>query len=273
MTATSPQLGQVQETLLIPLYFRAVESQRPDAIITDSYAVEIVEALDYDFAKFNHAWKVQLDVAIRTEIFDRLTKEFLTAHPSSIVVNLGAGLDGRFLRLDNGRVRWLDLDLPDAIALRRQFYTESERNQFLALSVLDTAWIDALAVRESDSVLLLAEGLFCYFTEAELKSLLRSLVDRLPDAQLVFQSISPEFVQQQHRVPAINSTQAVFRWGIESGRELESWDSRIKFIDEWAFIDQHPARWGLLRLARYWPPAYKKIRDVMKISHLRFRHS
>jgi O-methyltransferase involved in polyketide biosynthesis len=38
--------------------------------------------------------------------------------PKGTVINLGAGLDDTFSRVDNGRVSWYNLDLPDASACR-----------------------------------------------------------------------------------------------------------------------------------------------------------
>jgi O-methyltransferase involved in polyketide biosynthesis len=47
----SPTLTGVPETLLIPLYYRAQESQRPDAMLNDTKAEEIIRKLDYDFSR------------------------------------------------------------------------------------------------------------------------------------------------------------------------------------------------------------------------------
>ena len=45
---TSPTLSGVAETLLLPLYIRALESQRPDALLKDDKAVALVKQMDYD---------------------------------------------------------------------------------------------------------------------------------------------------------------------------------------------------------------------------------
>jgi O-methyltransferase involved in polyketide biosynthesis len=42
-------LSGVAETLLIPLYLRAMESQRPDALLKDEKAVALVTQSGYDF--------------------------------------------------------------------------------------------------------------------------------------------------------------------------------------------------------------------------------
>ena len=69
--------------------------------------------------------------------------------PGATVVVLGAGLDGRFWRVDNGQVTWFDLDMPEVIRLRQRYYTESERNRFLAKSIFDFTWINDVTVHAS----------------------------------------------------------------------------------------------------------------------------
>ena len=54
-------------------------------------------------------------------LFDEQVGRFLKSFPDGIVVNMGCGLDTRFPRVDNGKVLWFDLDLPEAIAIRRKF--------------------------------------------------------------------------------------------------------------------------------------------------------
>ena len=63
-------LGPVQETMLITLWARAVESQRADAITRDPRAVEIYHAINYDFSRFARGWKSQVGVAVRDRVID-----------------------------------------------------------------------------------------------------------------------------------------------------------------------------------------------------------
>ncbi|MGW0609036.1 class I SAM-dependent methyltransferase [Streptomyces sp. NPDC002788] len=112
MTQRGADLGTVQETLLIPLYGRAVESRKKDAILTDPRAEEIVAAIDYDFARFDNLPSLT-GAVLRTSLFDRWVTDFLAAHPAGTVVELGTGLNTRYERTDSGRARWFELDLPD----------------------------------------------------------------------------------------------------------------------------------------------------------------
>jgi O-methyltransferase involved in polyketide biosynthesis len=261
-----PQLGDVQETLLIPLYFRARETARPDAIVRDPHAVRIVAALDYNFSRFDDATNVALDCIIRSEIFDEQVMRFMSDHPGAVVVNLGAGLDARFLRLDDGHVRWFDLDMPDAIQLRQYFLPDGPRNRSIACSMFDPAWLDQVDAPAGTPILMIAEGLFCYFQEQQIRDLLVMLANRWPGVRVLFQSISPRYVQRDRSIPAVNKTRAKLLWGIEDGRQIESWDARYRYLDQWSLIDRHRRRWGRLRWLSWLPWVRSDLRKVMKVS-------
>jgi O-methyltransferase involved in polyketide biosynthesis len=66
-------------------------------------------------------------------------QHFLDIHPKAVIVNLGAGLCTRYFRVDNGEVHWYEVDFPEVIALRRQFFEESERYYCISQSMLDFA--------------------------------------------------------------------------------------------------------------------------------------
>jgi len=176
-----PDLKNVAATLLIPLYFRAQETQRPDARIKDAMAVSVVERLDYDFSRFQFEEHDHSSLVLRNRQFDWLTADFLARHPQAVVVHIGCGLDARFTRLDNGQVEWYDLELPEVVALRRQLIgEEGPRCHLLALSVLDDAWIEMVAIHRPRPFLFLAEGVFTYFEEAQVKALVLKLRQQFP---------------------------------------------------------------------------------------------
>ncbi|UTB33756.1 MAG: class I SAM-dependent methyltransferase [Methanobacterium sp. ERen5] len=115
------KLKGVQETLLIPLWSKAMEIEQPNPILTDHKAVEIVKSLDYNFPNLDKEWATQVSVVIRTELLDRAVEKFMTEHKNGAVINFGCGLDTRYSRLDNNNYSWFDLDLPSTIELRRNF--------------------------------------------------------------------------------------------------------------------------------------------------------
>jgi O-methyltransferase involved in polyketide biosynthesis len=122
-------LEGVSETLLMTLYARAHESQRPDAMLKDDKAVAMVQQLAGDFSRLRMQRHDEIAVIMRMRKFDNHARSFLTRNPNSIVVHIGCGLDTRFERVDNGQVEWFDLDMPDVIKLRK---TDQERKQPLS---------------------------------------------------------------------------------------------------------------------------------------------
>jgi hypothetical protein len=140
-------LGGVSETSLAPLYWRAMESLRPDAMIKDEKAVALVAQMSYLFDRVKQIPMNELLNSMRlifTREMDRYARNFLSRHPEAVVVHIGCGLDSRFERVDNGQVEWFDLDLPHVIELRRKFIgDEGERYHLLACSALEDAWLEA----------------------------------------------------------------------------------------------------------------------------------
>lgn len=63
--------------------------------------------------------------------------EFLKSSPDGGVVNIGCGRDSCFSRINNGRVRFHDLDLPEVVELKRRFFEVTDRYHFIPSSVLD----------------------------------------------------------------------------------------------------------------------------------------
>jgi hypothetical protein len=106
------ELEGVPETLLWTLYHRALETRRADAVLRDPVAVDLVDRIDYPFAERFGAGTLAQWQALRVRAFDREVRRFLAAHPGGTVVALGEGLETQFWRVDDGRVRWIGVDLP-----------------------------------------------------------------------------------------------------------------------------------------------------------------
>jgi len=133
------QSETVQETMLIPLWGRATYSRQYPDLLADSRAQAIIARLDYDFSPFARALGEYggISYLVRARRFDESIAAYIAAHPQATVVNLGAGLDTTFDRVDNGHIRWYDVDLPDAIAFRQTLIPETERSTCLARSAFD----------------------------------------------------------------------------------------------------------------------------------------
>jgi len=252
-------LSGVAETLLIPLYVRAIESQRPDALLKDEKALALVTQMNSDFSRVKQI-KIDKDdqvaLILRNREFDRYARDLMERYPEGIVVHIGCGLDSRFERLDNGRVEWYDLDLPEVIGLRRKLIgDEGERYHFLARSAFDGAWIDTLSIHRQRHFLFLAEGVFMYFEEAQVKSLVLMLRDNFPGAELVFDAFSPFLIRMNNFRFKISRAQisARYDWGLKRGKDLEEWGDGISLLDEWFPFDCLEPRLAHMRWMRHIP--------------------
>jgi O-methyltransferase involved in polyketide biosynthesis len=186
----------------------------------------LVEAIDYDFDKLRAARSSIVGCCLRGLCLDGWVRDFLARHPGATVVELGPGLDDRFERVDDGRVRWYDLDLPDAMALRQRFFRESDRRTFLATSALDLGWMDRVDLGHGP-LLIVAEAVIIYFSEAEARSLLRAAADRFPGAVMLLDVVSPLMYRRQERHEMLKHTSARFGWSLPDPGGLEGWDDRI----------------------------------------------
>jgi O-methyltransferase involved in polyketide biosynthesis len=179
-------LTGVSETALLTLKVRATEARRPDGVIDDPMAIQLVDAIDYDYAKFGFTRRQ--DMALRALAFDAATLSYLSDHPAATVVALAEGLQTSFYRIEasgmSERFRWLTVDLPPIVDLRNQLLPTSERVTVCAQSALDYGWMDA--VDQSEGVFITAEGLLMYLQPSEAMGLITECAKRFPGGQMMF---------------------------------------------------------------------------------------
>lgn len=222
-------LGEVQETLLIPLYGRAVETGKKRGLLRDHKAVEMVEAIDYDFARFDGGPSL-LGVVLRTCIFDVWVRSFLSEHPAGTVVEIGSGLNTRFERVDNGVLSWIDLDLPDAMALRRRFFAEFPRRRMLPVSVLDESWVRTVKTSPGP-YFFAAEAVLAFLSEHEVRQALALIAGHFPGSRIAFDTSGSWIVANQHRHDSLKKVAARIGWACDHPRELEGWGLGLRLLE------------------------------------------
>jgi O-methyltransferase involved in polyketide biosynthesis len=253
----APELGQVQETLLIPLYARARDAARRHPVLHDERAAQLVDGLDYDFSRFGGP--ALLGCVLRSAIFDGWVCCFLARHPAGTVVELGTGLNTRFDRLDNGTVRWFDLDLPDTIALRRRFFADRPRCTMLEASILDTDWFDTVAAAPGP-YLFVSEAVLVYLAGGQVRTALSQLAQWFDGSLIAFDTAGAVMVRNQHRNGSMHAVSARMQWACEDPHEIEQWGPKLLQTRTFAtpqpdVADTWPARYryGMPLLARLVP--------------------
>ena len=228
------KLTDVPETMLITLWAKAEETKRADALLHDEKAVEIIDKIEYDFSKFSKAKFSQAGCCVRAGLIDAETKDFLNKHPDAVVVQLGAGIDARYERLQCPPVtHWYDLDLEEAIKLRRQLLSESERNTYIASSMFDYGWID-IVKSHGKPVLLIIEGVLMYFESERIKAFFQELCARFDNATMLWFGVI-RFVDlfgAIFRYIRKVSKSVEFKWSLLDTKEMETWNPGIRLEKE-----------------------------------------
>ena len=215
-------LEGVSETLLMTLYVRSRETQRPDAMIRDEKAVEMVSRIETDFSRFRMQRHDEVAVLLRMKRFDSCVSDFLKRCPNAAVVHIGCGLDTRFERVDNGVVEWFDLDMPAVMALREKFIPiECIRYHTLAASVFEEDWLEEVNRFQPRPFMFIAEGVLPYFEEAQVKALFINLGKHFPGCEVVTDAHTPFVVWADNIHLALAKVKARMHWSIKNGREVE----------------------------------------------------
>lgn len=261
MADAGAEISAVSETLFLPLYSLALESQRKNPVMVDAEAVALTLELNSYFASSDKKLFQRLaagklpgtlltSMSLRIRQFDRYVSQFLERVPDGIVVNLGCGLNDRRRRVDNGTARFYDLDLPEVIALRRKFLPESDRMRFIACSVLDPGWLDELPDEPGDRFLFVAEGLFMYLPPEGVRALVVGLRERFGGCQLIAEFASEWAVRMlnspwgrgKYRRQFSLSENVTYAFGIDDPLELEGWAPGIEYLDRWTYFDEDEPR-------------------------------
>ena len=178
-------LTGVSETALLTLNGRAYQAGRPDAIIDDPMAIELVNAIDFDFDKFGRKGQ---EMALRSLAVDRCAIAYLRSHPKATVVALAEGFQTGFWRLERALPQmdfhWVSVDLEPVIALRRSLLPPSPRIVDVAQSALDYTWMDS--VDDTHGVFISAEGLLMYLQPDAAMGLIAQCAKRFPGGQMFF---------------------------------------------------------------------------------------
>ena len=280
----SAQLWDVSETGLLTLYCRAIESQTADPILVDVKTVEIANRLRPALEASNRAGLRRLardkvnstlvvHIALRAKKYDDVARDFLSRNPDGVIVNLGCGMDSRFFRIDDGRLLFFDLDLPEMIDCKRQLFEENERYRMIGASVFEAAWMDRVAAVGKRPVLFMAEGLFMYLDPDKVRALVPALQARFPGSELVCEVFNRRWLNPWLNWMIRSKLQgsmkigagAVFSFGVSDSHEMETWAPGIRLLEEWSYFESNHPKLGLLK----WMGKIKSMRRMQWTVHYR----
>lgn len=228
------QLGDVEETALIPLAVRASETERKNPRVKDEKAVEIMKALQIDPHNLDKTLTHECVVA-RTIMFDTVVHKYIEKYPDAVCINIGCGMDNRFARVDNGRIEWFNVDLPDSIDVRKKVYEEAEREHMISGNILDYNCYESIL--KNKPTIIIAEGLFMYFSKEQIKTILDIISKSFKHGYLVVELMNQK-IMKENMHETVKHTNAKFGWGCKNGHALEELNKRFSLLSENSFSKQ-----------------------------------
>ena len=252
------KLTDVSKTAIVTLRCRVTESERDKPILHDTMARFCLDRLrawatpDEEAVLFDKPQPQTLTnpMALRARKYDLIASNFISRNPSSTVVNLGCGFDTRYWRIDHAQCRFIELDLPEVVEIKKELLGERLTYELIGCSVLDTAWIDSITANGNSHFLLLAEGLFMYLHKADVIRLLKTISERFTRSQITQEVVTEAYTRgiwkkivegKMKRQLGLDAGSA-FNFGIRNARELETYGQGIRVVDEWSFVDDPDVR-------------------------------
>ncbi len=223
-------IEHVSDTARWVAVYRAMESERPDALFNDPFArrlagekgAEIVNTMKDGRSM---AWAM----IVRTQVFDEIIMGELRTDGIDLVLNLAAGLDARPWRLDLlPTLKWIDVDLPDI--LRYKLGTLADAKPRCAYEAIEADLTDAAVRRElfasiaarSRRMLVVTEGLLIYLTDADVTALATDLHAQPTIVRWVIDLASPRLLKMMSKSwgSAVAKGNAPFRFAPASGTDF-----------------------------------------------------
>jgi len=259
-------INDISETAFLTLQCHALDAQSKRPLLNDKSSVKTLEILKKYFSESDSSLHKKLaenkvkknliiHTALRAKKYDDYILNFINKFPNSAVINIGCGLDNRFERIDNGSLTFYDLDLPDIINIKKQIFPETDRYHQISKSVFDFEWIDRI---DCEHVILVAEGVFMYCKEQDVKYLFLVLQEKLPNSEIVCEVFNSKWLKGW-RKKTMNfklkkelklGEETSFQFGIPDSNEIETWNKGLKLIDDWSYIDSEELNSSFLKLFR-----------------------
>jgi methyltransferase (TIGR00027 family) len=182
-TAKEPAIRNVSDTARWVAVYRAMETERPDALFRDPYARKLAgERGELIVRKLRGGMRQSWSMIVRTAVMDEVLLKTIAQDPPDTVVNLAAGLDARPYRLDlPSSLRWVEIDLPEMIDYKAEMLkheTPKCKLERISADLADENVRQQIFARLDSSAqraFIITEGLLAYLSPDQVSSLARAL--------------------------------------------------------------------------------------------------
>ena len=170
------------------VWARSMVAERYPKLFQDDESIKIAAKLNVSHKDFNAMYQ-EYDRLVkigRIVEIDKRVKQFIMRYADGVIVNVGAELDTMFSRMDNGRIRWYNVDMPETMELRRKMVESRDREQNIGKSILDFSWLDSVKKKPGEAILFVCCDVTKYFTDKKLQAFLNAIWERFPGAEVLF---------------------------------------------------------------------------------------
>ena len=255
-------LEGVEKTMLLTLFAKAQHSQAKNHKFYDEKAIEVISKIDYDFTTSDKDLQMKYGVISRTIVLDEMVSDFIEKNPQATIINIASGMDTRFNRLDNGLIKWYNIDLENSAKFRLQYISDNDRVTTLAYSAMDSRWSEEIKI-DSDNVLIIIEGLTMYLQENDVSKILKIISDNFKHCT-VFVEIMPPCSVENVKEISVEETNSQFTWGVQKGHELLKLNSNFKWVCDVNLFDGMNKFKPITKLFT-WIPFIRKRMDYIAI--------
>lgn len=256
-------LTDVSKTAIITLRSHVIESRKTGPILKDPMAEFVLDnfmrlvsgqardrifTLKLSGALTNH-------IAIRARKYDAIINDFISNTPNCTVINLGCGFDTRYWRLNKKECRYIEIDLPEVVKLKKEILGDRLCYDLIGCSVLDNAWINFVTKETDRNVLLVAEGLFMYLNKPDVKNLFKTISMSFQQSKIVLEVVTEKYTRGiMKKLVAMKMKRAFgleagssYNFGIKNAAELESYGEGLRVINEWCYFEDPDTRPRILK--------------------------
>lgn len=239
----SPAIRNISDTARWVAFYRAMETERPDAIFHDPYARKLAGERGEQIVETLRRGKSQSwSMIVRTKLIDDILLRTLDSGSIDVVLNLAAGLDARPYRLPlPANLRWVEVDLPEMIDYKEEMLTGETPHCRLERVTLDLANVSArqdLFARvnaDARGVFVITEGLLIYLEEEQVGTLAQDLHRADHCQNWITDVASPKVKQvtQKHWGKELSAASAPFKFAPQDAEGFfrsHSWES-VEFHD------------------------------------------
>jgi methyltransferase (TIGR00027 family) len=262
-------IENVSDTARWVAVYRAMESERPDALFHDPFARKLAGAKGDEIVRtLKDGTSMAWAMIVRTQVFDEIIMAEVNTDGIDLVVNLAAGLDARPWRLTLPQtLHWVDVDLPDILRYKTEMLADAK--PYCSYEAVEADLTDATVRRElfarlgarSKRALIVTEGLLIYLSAADVGALASDLHAVPAFTRWVIDLASPRLIKMMDRSwgKAVASGNAPFKFAPPNGTDFFrdfGWEERAyhSTMDEAERLDREMKLMWLWRfVGRFYP--------------------